>query len=100
VRLHPAVRDDLARIAEGLARHSGREVALAKLDAIAAAIRTLARTPHKGTIRDKIAPRLRAIPAARRGVAAFTMDDATRRVLVMAVGCAGSDWVGRAARLR
>jgi plasmid stabilization system protein ParE len=73
-------------------------VAERKLDAIAAVIRTLAHTPHKGTIRDDVAPGLRAIPAARRGVIAFTVDDAARRVLVLAVGYAGSDWVGRVGR--
>ena len=94
------MRRDLARIADGLARHSGWEVAERKLDAIAAAIRTLARTPHRGTIRDEIAPGLRAIPAAGRGVVVFIADDAARRVLVKAIGYAGSDWIIRAARRR
>ena len=75
-------------------------MALAKLDAIAAVIRTLAHTPHKGTIRDAIAPGLQAIPAAGRGVVAFTVDDAAQRVLVVAIGYAGPDWVGRATRRR
>ena len=92
------MQGDLARIAEGLARHSGWDVAERKLDAIAAAIRTLALTPHKGTVRDRVAPGLRAIPAAGRGVVAFTVDDGARRVLVTAVGYAGSDWAGRARR--
>ena len=98
MRLHPAVRDDLARIAEGLAAYAGRDVAARKLDAFADAMRRLARTPHKGTIRDEIAPGLRAIPAAGRGVVVFTVDDTARLVLVKAVGYAGSDWVGRAAQ--
>jgi hypothetical protein len=61
-------------------------------------IRSLALTPHKGSIRDGIAPGLRAIPAAGRGVVAFTVDDAARCVLVKVVGYAGSDWIGQAAR--
>jgi plasmid stabilization system protein ParE len=55
-------------------------------------------TPHKGTIRDAIAPGLRAIPAAGRGVIVFMVDDAARLVLVKAIGYAGSDWVARARR--
>jgi plasmid stabilization system protein ParE len=98
--LHPGAQRDLTRIAEGLARHSGREVALAKLEAIAATIRTLGRTPLKGTIRNELAPGLRAIPTARRGVVAFRVDDAARRVLVLAVGYAGSDWLGPTRRRR
>ena len=66
-----------------------------KLDEIAAVVRALAHTPHKGSIRDEIAPGLRAIPAAGRGVVVFVVDDEARRVLVKAIGHAGSDWVGR-----
>jgi plasmid stabilization system protein ParE len=96
VRLHPSVRGDLARIARGLAEHSGPDLALRRLDAFAAALRRLALTPHKGTLRDEIAPGLRAIPAAGRGVIAFVVDDERREVRVIAIGYAGSDWVGRA----
>jgi plasmid stabilization system protein ParE len=92
------VRGDLARIAEGLARHSGWDVAERKLDEFATAIRALALMPHKGSIRNEIAPRLRAIPAAGRGVVVFVVDDKARRVQVKAVGYAGSDWVSRARR--
>ena len=98
MRLHPAVRDDLERIAEGLADYAGPEVAARKLEAFADALRRLALTPHKGTIRDAIAPGLRAIPAAGRGVIVFMVDDAARLVLVKAIGYAGSDWVGRVRR--
>ena len=49
-------------------------------------------------VRDAIAPGLRAIPAAGRGVIVFMVDDAARLVLVKAIGYAGSDWVGRARR--
>ena len=94
------MRSDLARIADGLARHSGRDVAERKLEAIAGVIRTLAHTPHKGTIRDEIAPGIRAMPAAGRGVVVFTVDDTARRVLVKAIGYAGSDWFARAMRRR
>ena len=89
------MRGDLAHIAEGLERHWGWAVAERKLDEIAAVVRALAHTPHKGSIRDEIAPGLRAIAAAGRGVVVFVVDDEARRVLVKAIGYAGSDWVGR-----
>lgn len=100
IRLHPAVRGDLEAIAEGIAARAGHETAERKLGEIAAAIRTLADTPHKGSIRDAIAPGLRAIPAGRRGVVAFTVDDDAGRVTVQAVVYGGADWAGRAARQR
>jgi toxin ParE1/3/4 len=100
VRLHPAVRSDLDRIAGGLAAHSGWQVAERKLEGFAEALRRLALTPHKGTVRDEIAPGIRAIPAAGRGVVAFVVDDEAREVRVMAIGYAGSDWVSRAASRR
>jgi toxin ParE1/3/4 len=100
VRLHPAVRSDLDRIAGGLAEHSGWQVAERKLEAFAEALRRLALMPHKGTVRDEIAAGIRAIPAAGRGVVAFVVDDAAREVRVMAIGYAGSDWVSRAASRR
>jgi plasmid stabilization system protein ParE len=100
IRFHPAVRDDLEAIAEGIAARAGHATAERKLVEIAAAIRTLADTPHKGSIRDTIAPGLRAIPAARRGVVAFTVDDASSCVTVQAIVYGGADWAGRAARRR
>ena len=78
IRFHPAVRADLEAIARLIARAAGRAAAERRLAEIEAAVRSLAVTPHKGTIRDAIAPRLRAIPAGRRGVVAFTVDDDAR----------------------
>ncbi len=100
IRFHPAVRADLEEIAEGIAVRAGREVAERKLGEIAEVIRTLAHTPHKGSIRDAIAPGLRAIPAPRRGVVAFTVDDVSNCVTVQAVVYGGADWTGRVARRR
>lgn len=95
VRLHPAARTDLLRIADGIARRSGRAAAQRRLEAFAEALRGLARTPHKGSLRDGIAPGLRAVPAAGRGVVAFVVDDAAGEVRVIAISYAGSDWIGR-----
>jgi toxin ParE1/3/4 len=100
IRFHPAVRADLEAIARLIARAAGRAAAERRLAEIEAAVRSLAVTPHKGTIRDAIAPRLRAIPAGRRGVVAFTVDDDARCVRVHAITWAGGDWIGRTLRRR
>ena len=53
-------------------------------------------TPHKGSIRDEIAPGLRAIPAGRKAVIAFAVDDKAGEILVHAVTYGGTDWMARA----
>lgn len=55
----------------------------------------VAETPHKGSLRHEIAPGLRAIPAGRHAVVAFTVDDADRSVLVHAITHGGADWISR-----
>lgn len=95
VRFHPAVRKDLETIARLIAEHSGREAAEARLAEIEAAVRRLEETPHKGTLRHEIAAGLRAIPAGRRAVVAFVVDDAAEEVRVYAVSYGGADWISR-----
>lgn len=99
LRYHPAVRDDLKLIRDLIADYSGSSVAADKLREIERAVLGLADQPHRGTLRDEIAPGLRAIPAGRRGVVAFVVDDAAREVRVMAITYGGADWMGRVARL-
>lgn len=96
LRYHPAVRSDLVAIHAMLAEYAGTEVAARKLAEIEAAARGLAELPHRGSRRDHILEGLRAVPAARRAVIAFTVDDAAREVLVLAVTYGGADWIGRA----
>jgi plasmid stabilization system protein ParE len=60
-----------------------------------AAARSLAETPHLGSLRNEIVPGLRAIPAARRGVIAFTVDDEARQVFVHIIAWGGFDWISR-----
>ena len=95
LRFHPLVERDLNAIARWIVDFAGAEVARRKLTEIEQAITDLARIPHKGSVRDEIVPGLRAIPAARRAVIAFSVDDSTREVLVQAVTYGGADWVGR-----
>jgi toxin ParE1/3/4 len=61
------------------------------LDAIA----TLTTTPHKGSVPNEIAPGIRVIPAGRKAVVAFLVDDEAAEVLICAVTYGGADWIRR-----
>ena len=52
--------------------------------------------PNCDTRRDHILPGLRAIPAARRAVTAFTIDDDAQEVYVLTITYGGADWISRA----
>ena len=95
VRFHPAVSADLDAITEWLIDYAGSVSAARRLAEIDAAVDSLARLPHKGTIRGEIAPGLRAIPAGRKAVIAFTVDEAAREVQIHAITYAGADWMAR-----
>ena len=100
VRLHPAVADDLTAIVEMIARYAGPEAAERRLHEIEAAVMRLAETPLKGSLRLDIAAGLRAVPAMRKAVVAFTVDEERREVLVHVIGYARSDWITESARRR
>ena len=92
---HPLVENDLRIIVRLIADYAGPEIALAKLQEIESTIRRLAETPHIGSIRDEISPDLRAIPAGRKAVISFKVDDRARRVLILCITYGGADWIGR-----
>ena len=91
IRYHPLVARDLDAIAQWILDYAGPEVAARKLVEIEAAIATLKETPHKGSLRDEIAPGLRAIPAGRKAAIAFTVDDDAAEILIYAVTYGGAD---------
>lgn len=93
---HRRVADDLLTIARLIADYAGPAVARRKIAEIEQVARSLSATPHRGSLRDHIAPGLRAIPAGRRGVIVFTVDDAARRVVILAITYGGADWARRA----
>lgn len=95
IKFHPLVANDLDAIASIIIDYAGSAVAARKLAEIETLIATLQHTPHKGSIRDEIAPKLRAIPAGRKAVVAFVVDDEAREVLIYAVTYGGADWMGR-----
>ena len=95
IRYHPLVARDLDAIVQWILDYAGPDSAARKLAEIEAAIATLKATPHKGSLRDEIAPGLRAIPAGRKAVIAFTVDDDVAEVLIYAVTYGGADWAMR-----
>jgi plasmid stabilization system protein ParE len=92
VRYHPDIGDDLRRIGGSLLPHAGQRSTLRIVTALRDAARRLSDTPHRGTLRAELFPGLRAIPAARRGVIAFTVDDERREVFVCMIAYGGFDW--------
>lgn len=95
IRFHPLVADDLDWITGWISDYAGASIAAVKINEIEQTIRSLALTPHKGSRRDEIAPGLRAIPAGRKGVVVFAVDDDVHEVLIYAVSYGGADWVWR-----
>ena len=95
IRFHPLVARDLDAIAQWIIDYAGSEAAAHKLAEIEAAIATLKATPHKGSLRGEIALGLRAIPAGRKAVVAFVVDDDAGEVLIYAVTYGGADWIKR-----
>jgi len=95
IKFHPLVARDLDTIAKAIIDYAGPDIAARKLAEIEAAIATLKTTPHKGSIRDEIAPGLRAIPAGRKAVIAFVVDDDAKEVLIYAITYGGADWIAR-----
>ena len=95
IRFHPQVSRDLEAITHWIIEYAGSHVADRKLAEIERTNMGLAQVPHKGSVHDDIAPGLRAIPAGRRAVIAFTVDDAAEEVLIHAVTYSGGDWEGR-----
>ena len=95
IRYHPLVARDLDAIAHWILDYAGPDAAARKLAEIEAAITALKTTPHKGSLRDEIAPGIRAIPAGRKAVVAFLVDDGAGEVLIYAVSYGGADWIRR-----
>lgn len=95
VRFHPAVSEDLRGIARSMLPHAGPAITTRIILELRDAARSLQETPHRGSLRHEILPGLRAIPAARRGVIAFTVDETTREVFVHIIAYGGADWASR-----
>ena len=95
IRFHPKVAGDPQIIAEIVADYSGSSVAKNKLGEIESAVFSLADTPKKGSIRSELGVAVRAIPAGRKGVVVFEVDDSTTTVFVLAITYGGADWISK-----
>lgn len=95
IRFHPLVARDLDAIAQWVIDYAGTEEAARKVSKIEAAIATLRTTPHKGSLRNEIAPGLSAIPAGRKAVVAFLVDEEAGEALIYAVTYGGANWIRR-----
>ena len=89
---HPTVEQDLLSIVTMIKNYAGVEIAFQKLSQIEEAIQSLSMTPHKGSLRNEVCPNLRVVPAGRKGVVCFFVDDGTKTVRIFAIGYAGTDW--------
>ncbi|MCA3079583.1 MAG: type II toxin-antitoxin system RelE/ParE family toxin [Rhodocyclaceae bacterium] len=95
INFHPFVARDLDTIAHLIIDYSGPQVAARKLAEIEAVVTSLKDFPHRGSIRNEIVAGLRAIPAGRKAVIAFVVDDNAKEVLIYAISYGGSDWIER-----
>ena len=95
IRFHPLVARDLDTIAGWILEYADAETAERKLAEIEQTLVSLVRTPHKGSIRNEVAPGLRAIPVGRKAVIAFIVDEEADEILVHAVTYGGTERRGR-----
>ena len=92
---HPLVDRDIARTAAFLLEHTTAHSVLEKMAALDEDVSALAENPCRGTRRDEIAPGLRAIPSAGRGVIAFEVREDIRTVRTLSITWGGADWLGK-----
>lgn len=95
IKFHPEVGADLQTIAEIISDYSGFETAKQKIEEIEQSVLKLRDTPRTGSLRDELAGNIRAIPAGRRGVVVFEVDDKDQIVYVFAITYGGADWISK-----
>ena len=92
---HPEVATDLQVIADTIANHSGITEATHKLVHIQNTAYRLADNPKKGSSQTEAGSAVRAIPAGRKGIIAFEIDENTTTVFVIAVAYGGTEWLSK-----
>ena len=92
IRFHPKVATDLQVIADIIANHSGVTEATHKLVHIQDTAFRLADNPEKGSAQSEAGSAIRVIPAGRKGIIAFEIDENTTTVFVLAVAYGGTEW--------
>lgn len=97
VRYHADVADDLTGISMRLIAYAGPASAYRIVTELRAAARALRHAPHRGSLRPEVMPGLRAIPASKKGVIAFSVIDDRREVFIHLISYGGADWQDRVA---
>ena len=92
---HPLVARDIFRIAGFLLEHTTPRAVAEEIAVLDEDAGSLAENPYRGTRRDEIAPGLRAIPSAGKGVIAFEVREDDRTVRILSITWGGFDWLGR-----
>lgn len=92
---HQLVEGDLLDITDFISSYAGLDVGKSKVDEIVGFISKLTDFPKIGSVRNDLAPGLRAIPASEKAVVCFTVNDETRTVFILCISYAGSDWASR-----
>ncbi|MBM07690.1 MAG: hypothetical protein CMH88_15305 [Oceanibulbus sp.] len=95
IRFHPEVATDLQVIADIIANHSGITEATHKLVHIQDTAFRLANNPEHGSVRSEARSAVRVIPAGRKGIIAFEIDENATTVFVIAVAYGGTEWLSR-----
>ncbi len=95
IRFHPVAARDLDAIAHWILEYALPDAVARTQSEIEVAIATLKTKRHKDSLRDEIAPGLCRIPAGRKSMIAFVVDDDAGEVLIYAVTYGGADWALR-----
>ncbi|QPH55212.1 type II toxin-antitoxin system RelE/ParE family toxin [Pontivivens ytuae] len=89
----PQAEDDLQELALYLRSVLAQERARAYLRDIERFVLDLPLAPHRGSVRDELAPGLRAIPIRGSTVVVFQVDEDTQEVRILRIAAGGSDWM-------
>lgn len=87
----PAAAEDLESIRAHIAGANSISIADSFVERLIAHCESLARAPHRGTVRDQIRPGLRIIGWRRTVTVAFAVDDEALRVDIAGVFYRGRD---------
>jgi toxin ParE1/3/4 len=88
IRLSPLAIDDIIALHRWTAREAGTEIADGYLGRIETRIAGLADFPHRGALRDDLAPGLRTLSFERSLLIAYRVDAADVTILRVATRCA------------
>jgi len=97
LQYHPEIGDDMFDIFTLIEGYAGSEVAHRKLNDIERTMKGLTDFPHNGSLREDFGQNIRAIPAGKKGVICFSVNEKERVFFILPVTYAGADWMSRIA---